>query len=68
MQHNINAVSPRLEKLKLYIYQNKIEILLFNEIKIDQNNSNFFLYIEGFTTYDKPRPSHGGGVAILIKK
>ena len=68
MQYNINAVSPRLEELKLYIYQNKIDILLLNEIKLDQNNSNFFLNIEGFTTYDKPRTSHGGGVAILIKK
>ena len=66
--YNINSGCPRLEELKYYIYENNIDIILLNEIKIDQHKSNYFLNIEGYFTIDKPRSNHGGGVAILIKK
>ncbi len=34
---------------------------------MDENRSNFFLNFNGYTTYDKPRNNHGGGVAIVIR-
>ncbi len=45
----------------------KPDIVLINELKLDENRSNFFLRFEGYNTYDKPRNQFGGGVAIVIK-
>ncbi len=34
---------------------------------MDKARSNYFLNFPGYTTYDKTRNNHGGGVAIIIK-
>ena len=67
MMFNINSVCPRLEELILFVMDNKLDIVMLNEIKVDKHRSNFHLNIPGFTTIDKPRNNHGCGVAILIK-
>ncbi|RNA02056.1 RNA-directed DNA polymerase from mobile element jockey-like [Brachionus plicatilis] len=43
------------------------DIVLLNEIKVNEEECNYYLRFEGYSVVSKVRNSFGGGVAILIK-
>ena len=50
-----------------FLQQTRPDVVLLNEIKMNQELSNFYLDIQGYASINKPRNEHGGGVAVLIK-
>ena len=63
---NCNSIKSKTEDLKLFVLENKPDIILLNEIKCNQAQANSLLSINGFSTETKVRTENGGGVAILI--
>ena len=62
---------PRNSELKQFLIDNKPDIFLLQEIKLDNAKANLRLRYEGYATYIKVRdtnPGFGGGVAILINE
>ena len=63
---NVNSVPGKFEQLK-HTVQNKVDILVLTETKIDFNFSNQQFYIEGFCLpFWLDRNIHGGGILIYI--
>ena len=62
---------PRNSELKQILIDNKPDIFLLQEIKLDNAKANLRLRYEGYATYIKVRdtnPDFGSGVAILINE
>lgn len=64
---NANGVLNKQQELGSYLVENKVDIMLINELKV---KDNFKLTIRNYTTIFKLRDNNTGygGVAILIKK
>lgn len=64
---NANGIKSKLSEFKFYCEEQKPDIIFLNEIKMNQENANFFLKMSNFQTFEKVRNNQGGGVAILVK-
>ena len=62
---NIYQILNRKQQLIEYLHDNKIDIACINETKLDQHKS---LSIPNYNILRKDRNTHGGGVAIFIRK
>ena len=64
---NINSVPGKFEQLK-HIIQDKVDVLVLTETKIDSGFSNQQLYIEGFfLPFWLDRNKHGEGIFVYIQ-
>ena len=64
---NINFLYNKFEGLKLLV-QNKIDILVLSETKLDDTYTTKQFMIEGFSsTFMADRNAHGGGVFIYVR-
>jgi len=61
----------KCEELNEFIKKNNPDIISLNEVKMNQEESNYYLNFNNYKTYYKPRVKNsrfGGGVALIIKK
>lgn len=65
---NCFHIANRIELLKKYMGTKKPDLVMLNEIKLDQQMSNFSLDVPDYITIAKPRKAGGGGVALLIRE
>ena len=64
---NINFLYNKFEGLKLLV-QNKIDILVLSETKLDDSYTTKQFMIEGFSsTFRADRNAHGGGLFIYVR-
>ena len=64
---NINSVPGKFEQLK-HIIQDKVDVLVLTETKIDSSFSNHQFYIEGFfLPFWLDRNKHGEGIFVYIQ-
>ena len=64
---NINSVPGKFEQLK-HIIQDKVDVLVLTETKIDSSFSNQQFYIEGFfLPFWLDRNKHGEGIFVYIQ-
>ena len=64
---NINSVTGKFEQLK-HIIQDKVDVLVLTETKIDSSFSNQQFYIEGFfLPFWLDRNKHGEGIFVYIQ-
>lgn len=64
---NCNSISNKIETIKIFLEQERPDILALSEIKTTEIAANDLLYINGYNTHYKCRTAMGGGVAFLIK-
>ena len=65
---NINRLTTHIDELRLFIAQEKIDILALNETKLDDLVGNNDIYIPGYEIVRRDRISHnGGGVCFYIR-
>lgn len=61
----------RREELKLFLEEQKPDVVSLNKIKLNENEANYFLRFENYVPFYKIRssnPRSGGGVALIIKE
>ena len=64
---NINSVPGKFEQLK-HIIQDKVDVLVLTDTKIDSSFSNQQFYIEGFfLPFWLDRNKHGEGIFVYIQ-
>ena len=64
---NINSLLPKMEQLKLFCFENRIDIMAINETKLDSTVGDEEIHIPSYDTIRKDRTSCGGGVLLFIK-
>ena len=65
---NINLVLSKFEQVK-HIIQNKVDVLVLTETKMDSSFSDQQIYIEGFCLpFRLDRNIHGGGILIYVRE
>ena len=67
---NINRLTTHIDELRLFIAQEKIDILAINETKLDDLVGNNDIYIPGYEIVRKDRVTkghNGGGVCFYIR-
>ena len=65
---NINSVRNKFEMLK-EVVDNKIDILLISETKLDDTLPLNHFILEGFTPpYRLDRTTHGGGLMLFLRE
>ena len=65
---NIRSLLPKLDELKFYLKNNKIQVLSLNETWLNSTVDNNEVEIPGFVLFrrDRPTDSHGG-VALYVR-
>ena len=64
---NINFIYQKFEALKSLV-QNKIDVLMISETKIDESFPSHEFEIEGFSTpFRLDRNFHGGGIILYVR-
>ena len=63
---NINGLRSKLDFLKIFLFQEKLDILCLNETKIDSTVSDNDISIPGYTPYRQDRTVHGGGTLVYV--
>ena len=67
VQWNCFQFINRHDLFEQFLQRVRPDVVLLNEIKMNQELSNYYLDIQGYVNINKPRNEHGGGVAVLIK-
>ncbi|RNA02124.1 RNA-directed DNA polymerase from transposon X [Brachionus plicatilis] len=65
---NCFQLPSRIPLLEKFLAQNCPDIVLLNEIKINQNDLNFYFNFKNYNSIVKARNCYGGGLSILIKE
>lgn len=65
VEWNSNGLKNKTPELTHYLQTNDIDIALITETKLNNTDK---INIKDYETYRKDRPTHGGGVAIIVKK
>ena len=65
---NCNSIKNKELEFKLFLQQNKPDIVSLNEIKCCNNLANYIFNIEGYNSVFKCKDNRSGGVALVIKE
>ena len=65
---NVRSLLPKLEELKFYLTNKKIQVFSVNETWLDSSIADNEIAIPGFNIFrrDRPKGSHGG-VALYVR-
>ena len=61
---NINGLRSKIDFLKIFLLQEKLDVICLNETKIDSTVSDGDIKIPGYNSYRQDRTLHGGGTLI----
>lgn len=61
---NVNGLRSKLDYIKVFLHEHKLDILALNETKIDSHVTNADITIPGYNIFRCDRNKHGGGVLI----
>ena len=61
---NINGLRSKIDFLKIFLLQEKLDVICLNETKIDSTVSDGDVKIPGYNSYRQDRSLHGGGTLI----
>ncbi|XP_057316787.1 uncharacterized protein LOC130657807 [Hydractinia symbiolongicarpus] len=61
---NVNGLRSKLDYIKVFLHEHKLDILALNETKIDSHVTNADITIPGYNIFCCDRNKHGGGVVI----
>ena len=64
---NIASLPKHIDELRLNMQHQYLDILVFNETRLDETISNSEISIEKYTLVRNDRTRHGGGVAMYIR-
>lgn len=67
---NVNSLVAHIDQLRIFLSSHKIDILAFNETKLDPSVTSNDIHIAGYDVVRRDRPyngRHGAGVCIFIK-
>ena len=63
---NIDSILGKLDDLRLFLGNNKLDIVCINETKLGNQICSEEVHIDGFSVTRHDRNRHGGGVAIYV--
>ena len=64
---NCFAVLNKIESINMFLNEFKPDILSLNEIKLNDQEANYYLRFKGYSTYFNCRKKGAGGVALLVR-
>ena len=64
---NIRSLVKNIDQLRIYLSNQKYNILSINETMLDRTISNYEINISGYDIVRKERNRNGGGVALYIR-
>ena len=64
---NCFSVLNKIESIKMFLNEFKPDILSLNEIKLNDQEANYYLRFKGYSTYFNCRKKGAGGVALLVR-
>ena len=63
---NVNSLLPKIDEIRLLVRNNRIDILVINETKIDDKTEDQLIAIDEYSLKRCDRNRNGGGVALYI--
>ena len=64
---NINSLLAHIDELRVFMSNNKLDVLAINETKLDDSISDVELNIYGYDLIRRDRHRNGGGVCFFVK-
>jgi exonuclease III len=64
---NINSLLTHIDELRVFLSNNKLDVLAINETKLDDSIPDVELYIYGYDLIRRDRNRNGGGVCFFVK-